>query len=283
MNTKKYRGIKPLIILLILIIIALLMVHDSNTRLVTQFYDLEFEKLPESFEGLRIVQISDFHAAVFGNDNEKLISAVQKAEPDIIAITGDFIDSDDQGAVAEGLISQLVTIAPCYYVTGNHEWDSGGLSELFEIMDQHGVTVLQNDFRPITLNGKTIVLAGADDPNGRADMDTPEDLIEDIREEYGDPFILLLYHRNDRLERYSSLGIDLVLSGHAHGGMVRLPFTDGLVGPSREWFPTYTNGLYTMGKTIMFVSRGLGNGTGYPRILNNPHLPVLILHRAAEN
>ncbi|MDR1589237.1 MAG: metallophosphoesterase [Oscillospiraceae bacterium] len=267
----------------LLIVLALAFaaaVYDSNTRIDVAEYTMGFESLPASFDGFRIVSLSDVHAAQFGKNNKNLIAATARARPDIIAITGDLIDRAGQLGIIDTLVGGLTRIAPVYYVTGNHEWDSGDMKNLQSLLEQRGVTVLRNAYVPLTKGGGTIILAGTDDPNGPADMIKPVEFFETVRRAEGDRFLIVLEHRNNHLELYSSLGVDLVVCGHAHGGIVRLPFTDGLIGPSREFLPTYTNGIYTRGATSMLVSRGVGNHTGFPRFLNNPHIPVAILRRS---
>ena len=126
-------------------------------------------------------------------------------------------------------------------------------------------------------DGQTIVLAGADDPNAYRDMDTPADLLTRIRAEVpGDPYVALLYHRNNSLSLWSSLQPDLVLAGHGHGGVIRLPLVGGLLGVDRQLFPKDCEGLYTTGRTTLAVSRGLGG----VRLFNRPHLPTIVLKRA---
>lgn len=267
------------IFLIIMVLIAALF-YDSNTRIAISEYEAEYADLPQAFNGYRIVQLSDIHATLFGDGNEKLIEKVKEAEPNIIAITGDLIDSDDQGEYVRALMPKLTAIAPVYYVTGNHEWASGGIQELFDILEECGVTVLRNDYAVITLANDSIILAGAEDPNGPYDMEKPDELMARIRENEGDKFTVMLYHRNDKLAEFSALGVDLLLCGHAHGGIVRLPFTDGLIGPSRELFPTYTSGVYPDGDTNMIVSRGFGNAYGIPRFLNNPEVVAITLKAA---
>lgn len=271
-------------ILLFLILLVSLLFYDSNTRIVTDAYPVYYNNLPASFDGYRIAQLSDIHAAQFGDNNSKLIDAVIGTHPNIIVITGDlitFTDTiDDVRFTIEPLIKALVITAPVYYVTGNHEWDSDCLRELLKMLKQNGVTVLQNDYVRLSVGDSAIVLAGVDDPNGPADMISPETFVSKIRSAEGDPFIALLAHRNNYLNRFSELGIDLVLCGHAHGGLIRLPLIGGLVGPSRDLFPKYTNGVYTQNGTNMLVSRGIGNSTGIPRFLNNPQIPVVILRKS---
>jgi predicted MPP superfamily phosphohydrolase len=262
--------------------LAAALIYDSNFRIDVDEYQLNYADLPPSFDGFRVVSLSDVHAAQFGKDNRKLIDAVWGAKPDIIAITGDLIDSYGQLGIIDTLVGGLLEIAPVYYVTGNHEWDSGDVKNLLSLLEQRGATVLRNEYTRLTRGGGAIVLAGTDDPNGPADMKTPSELIGDIRSAEGERFIVVLEHRNNHLGLYASLGVGLVVCGHAHGGIVRLPFTDGLMGPSRELFPTYTSGVYAEGATKMLVSRGVGNHTGFPRFLNNPHIPVAVL-RAGKN
>lgn len=283
MRRQKSRRRTGLFLLLLMVIFAFL-IYDSNTRLVTEVYILEYDNLPAAFDGYRLVQLSDIHAAVYGDGNVKLLDEVKKARPNSIVITGDLVSySDTLDTVYDvtlPLVRSLTAIAPVYYVTGNHEWDNDSVRTLLELLDQSGVTVLRNGYVRLTLGEDTVILAGVDDPNGPRDMKTPEVLIGDIRQAEGDPFIVLLAHRNKYLDRFSSLDIDLVLCGHAHGGIIRLPFAGGLLGPSRELFPDYTDGVYTKGNTKMLVSRGVGNGTGVPRFLNNPQIAVSVLRAA---
>ena len=273
-----------LIILLIIAVPVLIIWVDSNNRLVTTEFILQYDDLPEAFDGYRIVLLADIHGTEHGKDNERLVNAIKDANPDIITIAGDLVDRfqsdnpvDKQFEIAKTLVSQLVRIAPVYYVTGNHEWDIGDVRPLLAMLDESGVTVLRNQFRRLTRGNDSIILAGIDDPGGPADMIKPDDFIKNINNNENPDFLIVLNHRNYSLPKFSNLGVDLVLSGHAHGGMVRLPFTDGLIGPSYELFPTYTSGVYTEGDTKMVVSRGLGNHFGWTRFLNNPQVVVIEL------
>ena len=236
--------------------------------------------LPDGFEGLRIVQISDLHGHEYGQDSEALLALVAQQAPEFIVVTGDLIDQESHLAMVPALARGLAAIAPTYYVTGNHEWAVGGVPRLKWILTECGVTVLSNQYVTLERNGDSLVLAGVDDPNGYADQKTPEELYGEIQREAGDLCTILLAHRNDRFGQYAAAGYDLVISGHAHGGIVRLPFTDGLLGTDRKLFPTWTAGVYTLGDSTLFVSRGLGNNTvpihGF-RLFNRPDLAVLEL------
>ena len=181
---------------------------------------------------------------------------------------------------AETVAAGLTAIAPTYYVTGNHEWAIGDVPALKERLTSCGVTVLSNQFLTLEQNGDTLVLAGIDDPNGYADQKTPEELATEVYAAQGDPFWLLLAHRNDHFaSRYSLLGADLVLSGHGHGGIIRLPFTDGLLSTDRSLFPSYTAGVYEENGSCLFVTRGLGNSGPTFRLFNRPEVAVVTLYK----
>ena len=174
----------------------------------------------------------------------------------------------------------MADIAPTYFITGNHEWALPGVRELKRELEEAGVAVLSNEYVLLERSGDRVLLAGIDDPNGFADQKTPEELAQEVREAWGDGFWLLLAHRNNYFEKqYSLLGADLVISGHGHGGLIRLPFTDGLVSAERRLFPSYTAGFYTANGSDVFVSRGLGNSGPTLRLFNRPEVVVLTLER----
>ena len=251
----------------------------------TTVTQVELPSLPAEFEGMRIVHLSDIHGHEFGENSAELLEKVREQEPDLIVVTGDLVDQESQLAMVPALAKGLCTIAPTYYVTGNHEWACCDVRALKSLLRECGVTVLDNHYVILERDGAAMVLAGVDDPNGYADQKTPEALYAEIQAEHSDLFTLLLAHRNDEFDRYAAAGYDLVLSGHAHGGVVRLPFTDGLLGTSRNLFPTRTAGVYAQGDSTLFVSRGLGNNTvpvsGF-RLFNRPDLAVVELMQNAE-
>ncbi|MDR0906444.1 MAG: metallophosphoesterase [Oscillospiraceae bacterium] len=249
--------------------------YNWNYTLQTEEFELKFADLPPAFDGFRIAIISDLHDAKFGKENAKLIDAVRGLNPDIIALTGDVTDETDQVPDALNTVRALVEIAPVYYVSGNHEWEDGGIRELFAGLPEVGAAVLRNEIIPIERGGDVIYLIGLEDKNGPADMEQPESVFA----RKPDGFSVTLIHRNTYLERLAPLGANLILCGHAHGGLIRLPGTDGLLDHNLSLFPTHTSGVYTSGATTMLVSRGIGNHTGIPRVMNKPHIPVAILKR----
>lgn len=260
---------------IVLAVILAALVYDSNHRIVSEEFELEFEDLPESFDGFRIVQLSDLHEKVFGEGNADLISQVSTLEPDIIAITGDIVDRDDQSGYISSLVTELSKIAPVYYVTGNHEW-AVGAREIISVVEEAGGTALRNEYVVLERDGEEIAIAGIDDPNGPYDMKTPQELEEEVYEAEGDIFTVLLAHRNN-YDLYSNMDSDVILCGHAHGGVWRLPFVGGLLSSDHTFFPDYTAGVYEGNGNYIVVSRGLGDGKDIPRFLNNPHIPVIVL------
>lgn len=288
MKTKKPRSSKRRRHFSFIFIIAALLavlILDSRFRLVTSEYELFYENLPDSFDGYRIVQLSDLHMRQFGEDNEKLIYALKAQEPDIIVLTGDFLNSREKGTdggqtkALEPFLCQLPQIAPCFFVSGNHEWASGELPELTELLKELGIRYLHNEFLLLGEEGQELILAGVEDPNGPADMKKPDELAEVIRTNYPESFTVLLAHRNNLAEKYPKLPVDLIICGHAHGGIVRIPFAGGVFGTEKDFFPEYDAGLFEEENFDMVLSRGLGDYVSIPRFLNNPEIVTIILRK----
>ena len=273
----KKRRIILIIIILVLALVLAAMLADSAWRIVVTEYSVRSEKLPESFDGFTVVQLSDLHGAEFGKGNARLIEKTAEAEPDIIVLTGDFADKDTDMAVIESLMTELTEIAPVYYVSGNHEWGAGRIDEIKEIFAEHGVRYLSNEYLLLERGDENIVLTGVEDPNAYANMPGPTDVVEQIESEVGESFRLLLGHRNYWADRYPGLDVDVILCGHAHGGIVRLPWLGGVLGTGFELFPDNIDGAVESGRYTMIISRGLGNSTPVPRFLNNPEIVVLKL------
>ncbi len=255
----------------------------SNNSLSVEEYTFTSSRLGAGWDGARIVHLSDLHGKEFGADNTRLLAAVREAAPELIVITGDIADAQSGLDAIPALLEGLVGIAPTYYISGNHEWGAGFIGELRQMLKAANVTYLRNEAVTLQRSGDTIVLAGIEDPNGYADQKAPAQVAADIYARYGDPFWLLLAHRNNHFPgEYCLLGADLTLCGHGHGGIWRLPFTDGLISTTMELFPSYTNGLYTCdcgscdGSAVL-VHRGLGNSPRIPRLFNRPEVAVLTL------
>lgn len=273
---KKYR--KRIIMCLAIILLLGLLVLDSGCRIVSSEYEVSSPNLPESFEDFTIVQLSDLHGRIFGKDSARLVRLAADQEPDIIVITGDMADENTGDfAGIESLLSQLGDIAPVYYVSGNHEWWARCLPELESIFARQNVRYLKNEYVMLEREGESIALLGAEDPNGPANMISPPELVETLETEQGEGFRVLLGHRNYWRDNYPELDVDLIFCGHAHGGIVRIPFAGGLVGTNFELFPDDVEGAVESGRYTMIVSRGLGNSVPVPRFFNNPELVAVKL------
>ena len=282
-HPRRHRRRRILFLLPLLVLLVAAFLYWSNTALQITRFDPVFRQLPEGFDGCRVAVLSDLHGASFGADNKKLFAAVAAEAPDYIFFLGDLEDrfNGHTPGYPEQVAAGLAAIAPTYYITGNHEWAIGGVPALKEALTEQGVTVLSNRAVVLERNGDTAVLAGIDDPNGYADQKTPEELAAEVHAQYGDAFWMLLAHRNDRFPtQYSLLGADLVFSGHGHGGVIRLPFTDGLLSTDRTLFPSYTAGLYEENGSVLFATRGLGNSGPTFRLFNRPEVAIVTLHKS---
>jgi len=277
---RRHGCLRPLLTLLLLVLAAVGFWYFENDVIVSETYAVSSPALPAAFRGFRVAEISDLHGKSFGEGNERLLEAVAGAKPDLIALDGDIADENTDVASLAPLLRGLAKIAPTYFVTGNHEWVMDDLPGFFTLLEDCGVKVLRNGYETLSRGGARIAVAGVDDPNGPADQKTPAQLVGEIRADLGaDCYILMLAHRNNALADWASLGVQTVLAGHAHGGVVRLPFLGGLLGVDREFFPKYTAGVYKSGGTSMVVSRGLGV-SGLPfRLFNRPDLPLVVLEQ----
>lgn len=275
------KKLRWMIVLIIVIAILVWMIWGNITVGVTR-YSVENERLPAVFDHYKIAVVSDLHNAELGEDNKRLVSAIEKEKPDMIAITGDLVDSGrtDIG-VAENLIRQLAMTAPCYYVTGNHEaWIGEQYQKLEKILLNEGVVILQDQSVSMTKNDETIQIVGLDDPDFTdRDSSIQESMLERKLEEMEltGGFCILLSHRPEVFNAYVAENIDLVLCGHAHGGQFRIPGVGGLVAPNQGLLPKYDAGEYSENNTTMIVSRGIGNSVIPVRINNRPEIVVVEL------
>lgn len=266
-NTKKQKYIK-LAITLSIVIVIILFCNFQNKHLETTHYTYAAEQLDADLEGYRIVQISDLHNAKFGKNNQKLVGRIRECEPDMIVLTGDLVDSNHTNVDrAVQFVDEIVKICPVYYVTGNHEYwlEKSEYDELMDGVIGAGVVILDDQVVEISRGDAKFRLVGLDDKS-LADG-TLEALLSDEKE-----FTVVLAHEPQYLVRYADTGVDLVLSGHAHGGQFRLPFVGGIVAPDQGFLPEYTAGEYYMDGTEMIVSRGLGNSVIPARLFNYPEI-----------
>ncbi|MDE7364870.1 MAG: metallophosphoesterase [Ruminococcus sp.] len=258
----------------IVIIILLIFCYWQNNMLTVSDYRYSSPKISTELDGFRIVQISDLHNKKFGN---RLIKKISALNPDIIAITGDIVDSNHTNIeTALEFAEKSAEIAPTYYVTGNHEYwlDTAEREKLFSGLKSAGVQILDNETITVKKNNCAFSLTGIDDKmlsdSFSRFLPTNENTLN-----------ILLAHEPQYIHDYSTYGsVDLVLTGHAHGGQFRLPFIEGLVAPDQGFFPKYTSGLHESADTSMIISRGLGNSVIPLRLFNFPDIVCVDLEKS---
>lgn len=272
---KKHRGrgcLTALIILALIAAAAAFLIKDSRDDLEISRYEVKSQKLPESFDGFKIVQLSDLHGAEFGEDGMELVEKVGSLEPDMIALTGDFVTDEGDLAAVEKLAARLVKLCPVYFISGNHEFGSGLAVKVRNILERAGVKYLSNEYLTISRGEDGILLGGVEDPLAYADMLSPDELAQKMNDAAPDAFKILLGHRNYWMTEYPELPVDLIFCGHAHGGLIRIPGVGGLIGTDRRLFPDFDAGQFNNGRYTLIVSRGLGNSVSIPRIFNRPEI-----------
>ena len=255
-------------------------------RIAVRKFVVESEKIPAGFDGCRIVHISDLHGRWFGAEQEKLLEAVRRQKPEVILMTGDWVDRDYQGEderCCQVVVKGLLEIAPVYGIIGNHEARGKHRSYLIEELSRLGVRLLLDETIVLKRRCDSIHLVGFETPYNaplKEDLSELKRLEEEYREalnprkaEGESVYRLVMAHRPELIDMYQQLELDLVLSGHAHGGLMRLPFGYRLLAPGQSWFPKYTHGMYQKEETRMIVSCGLGG----PRIFIQPEIGVIVL------
>ena len=262
--------------------------YDQNNRLQTTRYSIKNKRIPNSFKGYKIIQLSDLHGKELGYDSQNLVKAIKKENPDIIVITGDIIDgrkgNDNTIKEINSMISlskQLVKIAPTYFVAGNHEMHYGRIEERIKEkitflpkLKSTGVIILDRDCLWLEKDKDKIALIGLNDIY----LDSPSLLLNLTNEatQYKD-FKILLAHEPQYIKSYNRANIDLALTGHTHGGQIRLPFIGGLYAPQQGILPQYDGGKFQYRKTTLIVNRGIGNSIFPLRVFNHPEMVVVTL------
>lgn len=267
---------KKLLKLCVVILAVYLFLYANNHWIVTTEVTYESEKVPASFAGFRITQVTDLHDATFGDNQHRLVEKVRATNPDAIFITGDLIDSRRYD-LANSLqaVEQFVEIADVYYVLGNHEVALNRMTEIYEALMQLGVHVLPNEAIVLERHGERLAIVGIEDPlMGKSVSSMLDIALEQVADE---DLSVLLSHRPEEFDAYVKQEMDIVFTGHAHGGQIRLPFIGGLVSPGQGLLPQYTAGTFEQDETFMVVSRGLGNSIFPFRIFNRPELIVMEL------
>ena len=260
-----------IILLCIGVIVSYILVGFYNPFVVTE-YSYTSSKIPASFDGFRIIHISDFHCKDFGYQESDLIQAIRDTNPDIIVFTGDSIDDEHTIDNYASLLEGIHDIAPIYYINGNHEYDEyAPLRESLELHEKYGVVDMNDNSVIITRDNDSILLTGLDFRK------TMQHLRNDIDYANTSYFNILLYHGTDKFDGIAPYNYDLVLSGHTHGGLVCLPFIGGIITNQKELFPKYDSGIFTVGHSTMISSRGLGVAA-VPRFYNPREVVCITLH-----
>lgn len=268
---KKHWWILPVLaILVILTLIAL------DEWLILRTYTVVSPKLTAE---VRLAVVTDFHSSDNADD---VVAMVASCAPDAVLMVGDMFDDDIANRPAErtlSLMRQLSALYPCYYVSGNHEAWTGEMDALYQQTEEAGVTVLRMSSGVLTVRGQRIALCGIPDPYEMVFSgapDTEEQLRQALEDVDSADFTVLLAHRPELLAKYAQFPLDLVVSGHAHGGQVRIPgVLNGLYAPNQGWFPKLAGGAYTQDGTTLIVSRGLAVRTRLPRIFNRPEVVLV--------
>lgn len=272
---------KRILTVLLLLLALICWGMTENQMLTVTPISVVSPDLPEAFDGFRIAHISDLHNAEIGKDNAKLLTALNAAAPDIIVFTGDMVDSRHTDFdITFRLITRAQEIAPCYYVTGNHESRLHQFPSFALQLEEAGITVLQEDEALLFRDDQYIRILGINDPSfRRSSLHDPAGLESWTATLPNNEFTVVLSHRPEYFLQYWDSNVELVLCGHAHGGQFRLPFIGGILAPGQGLFPDYDAGLYTRDETNMVVSRGLGNSLFPLRYGNPPELVLVTLQR----
>ena len=276
----------------IFILMYLYIKYNVNTLEVTK-YVVENKKVPKEFDGYNIVQISDLHSKLFGENNKKLIQKIKSLNPDIVVVTGDLIDGENNNYnVALDFMKEISKLYRVYYIIGNHEQKSlikkykDEYKDYFNKLHQIDFVNLDNNKVEIVKGDSNINLYGLTVPYSCYkylfdNQETTSIDIDFLEEKLGkvdrEQFNILLAHTPFYFDEYEKWGADLTLCGHVHGGVVRLPFIGGLLSPDRKFFPKYDLGEYNMGKSTMILSKGLGGTKVLPRVNCKPEIVEITL------
>ena len=266
-------------------IIAASSIIRQNKKLKVRKTTLKFDKLPQAFDNFKIAQVSDIHCDRVGHSDLSFIKKIKDFNPDIIVITGDVLDSyNNDMDIAYNILSQLAIVAPCYFVSGNHELRlPEEYEQLINRMKKLNITYLHNSKLFITKNNESINLVGVEDYNffkNEDKLNHRANFIKTLEELYSpNHFNILLSHRPEKFPIYADIKYNLIFSGHAHGGQWRIPFVGGIYSPSQGFFPKYTNGNYLLEDSTLIVSQGLGNSSFPIRINNRIELVLATLKK----
>lgn len=273
---------KVIIIIFIIVVLLCYYLYFQNTELQVSSYDIVDSRIPKEFNEYKIVQVSDFHNTKSNKLTDNLVKEIKMQKPNIIVITGDLVDSNKTDVdVAISFIKRIKDVAPIYFITGNHEASISEYETLKEKLEREDVIILENKTEVLEIDDAKLNLIGINDPNMSYHpyaLDNEKIKSELIDTNYDkNNYSVLLSHRPELFDTYVDNELDLVLTGHAHGGQIRIPFVGGLVSPNQGFFPKYTSGIFKEDNTSMIVSRGIGNSIIPFRVNNSPELVIVQL------
>ncbi len=256
--------------------------HLPPGKAVRYNYNLVCKNLPENFSGFKIAHISDLHS----NPAKGIPEIVTDARPDIIVITGDILNDDEKPTdKVDALISALSDIAPCYFISGNHDLWKAGYRSVFAKYEELGAVFMDEKTVTIEKIGEKIGILGCSDPFSRLPQAISENVQKNlVKLKKIDGFNILLFHRANLFDMVKDAGFDLILAGHMHGGQIRIPGIGGVLAPSsamlsktRMLFPKYSGGVVTSDNTTMIINRGASNTLPIPRLGNAPEVGIITL------
>ena len=282
-------NVLTILIIICLFILVFIYLNYENRKVKVSNYNVVNKKIPKDFDDYKIIQISDFHNTKYNKLIKEIIKEIRKQKPNIIVITGDLIHTNTWDN-AINLIKIIKDIAPIYYVPGNHEAIIEDYDKFIRILKDNKVNVLNDKVKILRTNKSEINLIGIEDPiiKMRGNINLIKTLkkvdIKKIAKDTLDEltynqenYSILLSHRPDFFDIYYNSNLDLILTGHAHGGQFRIPFIGGVFAPGQGVFPKYTSGIFNKNNTSMVISRGIGNSTFPFRVNNRPDLVVITL------
>lgn len=281
--TQFFRQPKNVAALLVALLGAALFFRWQNDSIQVERFECVSAKIPAAFDGFVVVCVADLHEKEFGPNNARLFAKIRAANPDVIAISGDLlIDPPLNVEFARQFIADAAKIASVYYVSGNHEAIAPTQTDYLPFLTalkEAGATVLDGEKVELKRGDESIIIAGVADPllEYKTDKRLSFKRLVDRKLSRFPPderFMLLVSHRPELAELYAKHGVDLALTGHAHGGQIRFPFVGGLFAPNQGFFPRYDGGAYKIGESTTIVSRGLGPSVFPTRLFNRPHLVV---------
>jgi predicted MPP superfamily phosphohydrolase len=275
-----------IIILICIFAFAILICFAFYNGLIIRKYNISTKKKIGE-QGINIVLISDLHCSIYGKNQKKLIEKIKGQNPDLILIAGDIVDQKRLSYGAELFLAGIKDIAPVFYALGNHEYKQGNVEKTKTMIRDFGITILDACYIRTNIKGMPVLIAGIDDPIKvryvnryleRNSMRRAFSSLGDIED-----YKILIAHRPEKIDKYLKYDFDLIVSGHTHGGQVRIPFIlNGLFSPGQGWFPKYAGGLFYHGKLTHIISRGVSFMPLLPRVFNPPEVVCIIIEKDNE-